>query len=231
MNVREPRHDPRTLLGGLALAGLLLTSVAATGETRYISDNIPVTLRSGPSVENRILKNLPAGARVDVTGADEASGYSQVRVASDGTEGWILTRYLTDQPVARDRLAASEKDLADARSRVKELEAQVASLTDDLAATRERLEQASANNKNVTSELEDIRSASANAVQLRDQNESLKQRVADSEERVNRLTMQNTELASQSRQQWFIVGAGVLFGGILIGIVAPHLKRKRRSTW
>jgi SH3 domain protein len=206
-------------------------SFAAAGQTRYISDNIPVTLRSGPSLENRILKNMPAGARVELVRSDEDSGYSQVRVVNDGTQGWILTRYLTDQPIARDRLAAAEKALADSKSRVKDLESQVASLTEELTAAQARLEQATTTNADVTSELDEIRRTAGNALRLRDENESLKQRVAETQQRVDRLTMQNTELVSQGRQQWFLVGAGVLFAGIVIGLIAPNLKRKRRSSW
>jgi SH3 domain protein len=219
------------LLRRLAFVGLLFVSLAAAGQTRYISDDIPITLRSGPSLQNKILRNLSAGARVEVLETDEDSGYARVRVVGDGTEGWVLTRYLTPQPIARDRLAAAQKNLDEAQARVKELEAQVTSLTDELDTTRDRLEKTVSTNRDVTGELQDIRSAAANAIQLRDQNETLKKRVAESEQRVDRLTMQNTELASQSRQQWFIVGAGVLFGGIVIGLIAPHLKRKRRSTW
>jgi SH3 domain protein len=231
MNAREPLQAARSLLGPIVFVGLLMMSVAAAGQTRYISDNIPVTLRSGPSLENRILKNLPAGTRVELVRADETSGYSQVRVASDGTQGWILTRYLTDEPVARDRLAAAEKALADARVRVKDLESQVASLTDELTSTQARLEQSATTNADVTGELEEIRRTAGNAMRLRDENESLKQRVAEAQQRVDRLTMQNTELASEGRQQWFLVGAGVLFGGIVIGLIAPNVKRKRRSSW
>jgi SH3 domain protein len=55
--------------------------------------------------------------------------------------------------------------------------------------------------------------------------------MADSEQQINRLTMEKRELESENRQEWFIVGAAVLFGGILIGLVAPHTKRKRRSSW
>lgn len=231
MNARERTPCLRLVLGRLALAGLWLVSFAALGQTRYISDNIPVTLRSGPSLENRILKNLSAGTRVELVRSDEDSGYSEVRIADDGTQGWILTRYLTAQPIARDRLAAAEKAAADARARAKDLEAQVASLTEELTAAQARLEQATTTNADVTSELEEIRRISGDAIRLRDENEKLKQRVAETEQRVDRLTMQNTELASQGRQQWFLVGAGVLFGGIVIGLIAPSLKRKRRSSW
>ncbi len=220
------------LLRRLAFIALLTTTLAAFGQTtEYITDDVPITLRSGPSLQNKILRNLSAGDKVEVLSADSDSGYSRVRVSSDGTEGWLLTRYLQAQPVARDRLAAMQKSLGDAQSQVKDLQAQVSSLSDQLAQTRSQLEKTTSENRDVTTKLQDIRSVSSNALQLRDENESLKQRMADAEQRLNRVTMENTELQSENRQQWFIVGAGVLFGGILIGLVAPHMKRKRRSSW
>lgn len=219
------------MLQRLVFVCLLLTALTAAGQTRYISDDIPITLRTGPSLDNRIVRNLSAGVRVEALESDEESGYSRVRVANDGTEGWVLTRYLSPEPIARERLAAAQRELASARSRVAELEAQVASITQDLAQTREQLDTMASANKDVSSELQDIRTASANAVALRDQNETLRQRLAEADQRINRLTMDNTELASDSRQSWFMVGAGVLFGGILLGLVAPSLKRKRRSSW
>lgn len=219
------------MLRSAALVCLLLLSVAAFGQTRYISDSIPITLRTGPSLENRIVRNLSAGVRVEVLRVDEESGYTQVRVASDGTEGWVLTRYLQSEPIARERLAAAEGALATARERVQELEVQVAALTEELARTREELDATATANKDISRELQDIRSASSNVLALRSQNEQLRQRVSEAEERINRLAMENTELASDSRQSWFLVGAGVLFGGILIGLVAPNFKRRKRSSW
>lgn len=215
----------------LAFALLLFTTLSAFGQTRYVGDDIPVTLRTGPSLENRIVRNLTAGTRVEALEENEDAGYTRVRVASDGTEGWILTRYLTAQPIARERLAAAESNLTAARSRAEELESQVAALTEDLAATRRQLEAATSESRDVATELQDIRSASANAIALRDQNEDLRRRLAEADERIGRLTMENRELQSDSRQSWFMVGAGVLFGGILIGLIAPSLKRKRRSDW
>lgn len=219
------------MLRSAALVCVFLISVSAFGQTRYISDSIPITLRSGPSLENRIVRNLSAGARVEVLGVDEASGYSQIRLVSDGTEGWVLTRYLQSEPIARERLAAAERNLNAARERAQELESQVAALTDELTRTREELETTRTAHKDASAELQDIRSVSSNALAVRDQNEQLRRRVVEAEERINRLAMENTELASDSRQSWFLVGAGVLFGGILIGLVAPNFKRKKRSSW
>src|SRR5690606_12081472 len=175
------------MLRSAALVCLSLIATTAFGQTRYISDNIPVTLRTGASLEHRILRNLSAGARVEVIGVDEANGYTQIRVASDGTEGWVLTRYLQAEPIARERLAGAERNLTAARERVQALEAQVAALTEDLAKAREELETTRTENKDISRELLDIRNASSNVLALRDQNEQLHRRVAEAEERINRL--------------------------------------------
>lgn len=218
------------MLRSIAFVCLSLTALTALGQARYISDDIPITLRTGPSLENRIVRNLSAGVRVEALEANEEAGYTRVRV-NDGTEGWVLTRYLQAQPIARERLAAAERELGVSRERVAELEAQVATLSHDLSQARAELETYTSSNKDLSQELQEIRTASANALEIRSRNEELRQRLVEAEQRINRLAMENTELASDDRQSWFMVGAGVLFGGFLIGLIAPSVKRKRRSSW
>src|SRR5690606_208456 len=104
-------------------------------------------------------------------------------------------------------------------------------LTEELSRTRGELETTVTTNKDISRELVDIRNVSSNALAVRDQNEELRRRGAEAEERIKRPAMENPEPASDGRQSWFLVGAGVLVGGILIGLVAPNFKRKRRSSW
>jgi SH3 domain protein len=177
-----------------------------------------------------ILRNLEAGERVEVL-EENGEGYSRVRVADQGTEGWILTRFLTAEPIARERLVVAERNLSTARERVTGLEAETAQLSRDLAATRAELEQSRASHGTATRELADIRTASANVVEIRDQNQRLQQRVVQLERQVDELTADNERLARRSNQNWFVVGAAVLLAGIVIGLVAPSLRRKRRSDW
>lgn len=212
------------------LAGLLLAATVH-GQTRYVSDNLVVELRRGPSIEYLILRNLESGEAVQVLEQDADNGYSRVRVLDQGTEGWILTRFLTSEPIARERLAVAERNLSAARARVAELEQQVGALTADLGSAQSELSQSQANHSEVSAELTEIRNAAANVVEIRDQNESLRQRLIEREREVEQLTLENRTLSARSNQNWFIVGAGVLFGGIVIGLVAPTLRRKRRSDW
>jgi SH3 domain protein len=208
-----------------------LFACGAQAQTRYVTDRTIVELRRGPSTEYLILRNLEAGVEVQVLEQDEAVGYSRVRVAGEGTEGWILTRFLTAEPIARVRLAAAERNLAAARERVAALEAQVAELTTDLAATRADLEQTRGTHSAVSQELADIRTAAANVVEIRDQNTRLQQRLIQRDREVEELTAETARLAGRSNQNWFVVGAAVLLAGIVVGLVAPSLRRKRRSDW
>jgi len=209
---------------------LLLLATSVHAQTRYVSDRMVVELRRGPSTEYLIVRNLEAGAAVQVL-EDAGAGYSRVRVQDQGTEGFILSRFLIAEPIARDKLAAAERGLATAKTRVADLEQQVSSLTAELGGTKTDLAETHKNHDRVSKDLADLRTAAANVVETRDQNESLRQRLIQREREVVDLTAANARLASQDKQNWFIVGAGVLFGGIVIGLIAPTLRRKRRSDW
>jgi SH3 domain protein len=210
---------------------VLLLGAAAQAQTRYVTDRTNLEMRRGPSTEHQIVRWLEPGIEVQVLEQDQQSGWSQVRVVDQGTEGWILTRFLMDEPGARDRLAAAERNLATARSRVATLEAESRELGTDLGTTRTELEQARNNHTTVSRELSDLRTAAANVVEIRDQNTSLQQRLGESQRAVEQLTAENSRLAGRNTQNWFIVGASVLLAGIVIGLVAPTLRRRRRSDW
>ena len=83
----------------------------ALADTRYISDLLYVPLRSGPSGEHRIIHwGLPSGMALEVLEEDEATKFTRVRTEG-GTEGWIPSQYLVDEPVAADRLAQAESEI------------------------------------------------------------------------------------------------------------------------
>src|SRR6185436_17819324 len=206
-------------------------AVQAEAETRYVTDRTQVELRRGPSTEYRILRYLEAGDRVEVLEQNEQQGFSRVKVGDQDTEGWVPTASLVAEPIARERLAVVERNLASARERVTTLESQNQSLTRDLTTARSELEQARTNHGTVSRELADLRTAAANVVEIRDDNTSLHERLGQRDREVDQLTADNARLSTRNNQNWFVVGAAVLLAGIVIGLVAPMLRRKRRSDW
>lgn len=210
-----------------ALACLLCASFAHA-ETRYVTDKLSIELRRGPGNEYKITRNLEAGLSVEVV-EQTPDGYSRVHVGD--TEGWVLTQFLSTERSARDRLAAAERAASDAKARAADLERQVAELTAKLGDTKTELDHTRENHEHVSRELSSIKTAAANVVDIQQQNESLRQKMIDRDRQVEELTAANGALSGRSRQNWFIVGASVLFGGIVIGLIAPSLRRKRRSDW
>jgi SH3 domain protein len=210
---------------------VLLIAATANAQTRYVSDRTLVELRRGPSTEYLILRNLEAGETVQLLEQDEAAGYSKIKVLDQGTEGWILTRFLTAEPIARDRLSVAERNLTTARARVSELEQQAATVTAELATTQSNLDSTGTTLAEVSKEFAELKTASANVVEITEQNESLRQRLIQRDREVEELTATNSQLSGKSAQNWFIIGAAVLLGGIVIGLIAPSLRRKRRSDW
>ncbi len=216
----------------VAATVLLLVGIASesTAQSRYVSDELVITVRTGPSTQNAIIESLNTGDAVTVLEEDGDAGYMRVRTES-GAEGWALSRYLVDAPVARTRLANAERELSQARETLTDLRAQVADLSDQLGSVTSRMEEAETAATSLNEELVDMRGVSANVLTIRDQNESLRRRLNERDALVDRLTTENAALASRSDREWFVLGAGVLIAGIVLGLTIPSLRRKRRRDW
>src|SRR3569833_2253419 len=73
-------------LTDVACAAALCTT--ATAETRYVCDELEVTLRTGQSTQHQIVRMVKSGTAVVVLATDANTGYTKVRTPS-GAEGWV----------------------------------------------------------------------------------------------------------------------------------------------
>ncbi len=112
------------LLWMMLSSGLPLSAAADDSATRYISDETAITLRADKGMNAAVAALLKSGAKVELIEDDTASGYSRVKV-SPGREGWVLTRYLSNEPAARERLVAVQSKLAEQQAMVRKLEGDV----------------------------------------------------------------------------------------------------------
>lgn len=209
---------------------LAFTATVADAQTRYVSDRLEITLRSGTSTQHSIVRMLPSGARLEVLETDAAAGYARVRTA-DGVEGWVLTRYLMDQPAAREQVAAASNRVENLNARAAELTAQVGSLGAERDALEMERNGLRAELEEVSAELERIRRVSASAVELDKANRELRTRLAAAEQSGDGLRAELSELKRNTQRDWFLAGAGVLFAGLLLGLILPRLRVRRRSGW
>ena len=213
------------------LAASMLCSITANAQRMYVTDELVITLRTGPSTQNTVIANLRTGDAVEVLEVDEDAGYTRIRVLDDGDEGWVLTRYLMSEPSADAELVAAQRQLEQANDRITGLEAELAELSTNLSESTSALSAAQDSHQSVAAELEHIREASANVLELQAQNESLRRNNIELSAEVDALVTEASRLGSRNRQNWFVVGALVMAFGIVVGLVAPSLRPRRRSNW
>lgn len=219
----------RKLVVGLLLSGSLLFSLCAPAATIYVSDQFTVPLRRGPSTTYKILHaGLPSGTALEVLSEDTAAGFTQVRMAN-GTEGWIPTQYLSQQPVARERLAAADR-------RVESLEAQLKSLRDTYQETRGaraqsegRASDLSKQTEKLQTELAEIRRVSATSIANYEENKQLKASNEALQTQVTQLTERVRQLERNVMLRWMLAGAGLVLLGLILGSWIKS--RPKRSSW
>jgi SH3 domain protein len=149
----------------------------------------------------------------------------------DNTTGWILTRYLTGQPSARDQLASARTRVERLEARVRELETSLSGVQEEnstLSGSRNSLE---SEVTQLSSELERIRAVSSGALRLEATNRQLQEQLAQAIQRGDTLESKNRMLSDSSRRDWFLAGAGTIVLGLILGLILPRLRFRRKSKW
>ncbi len=211
------------------LAAVLLWAGFAlqAAESAYVTDQLEVQLRRGPSLQHKIVKMLRSGTPVTVLQQDTKTGYSRIAL-ENGQQGWILTRYLTSQAPAAIRTGDGDKRIAELLEENRLLKEQVrySKLNPDEAAQYRNDE-----TQRLTTELNAVRQTSANALQIQAERDQLQERVINLERELESAKRGQHALKDSQKQDWFLMGAGVLFGGILLGVILPRISWRKKSSW
>lgn len=219
----------RKLVPGLLLLISSLLCVPASAATMYVSDQLTVPLRRGPSNGHKIINAaLPSGTALEVLGEDTAAGFTQVRTPN-GIEGWVPTQYLAGEPIARDKLAAANK-------RVESLEQQLKSLRDTYTETRGartqsegRVTDLSKQTEKLQAELAEVRRISATSIANYEENKQLKASNEALQKQVTELTARVRDLDRNVVLKWLLAGGALVLLGLMLG--AWIKSRPKRSSW
>lgn len=210
---------------------LTLGGLPAAADTQYVTDVNEFHLRAGESTKFKILRTVQSGTALEVLGVDASTGYAKVRT-EDGLTGYILSRYLQTEPAARDQLEQMRARLAELQQAPDQLAARLGALQAEHTALTEEHRIAVRDKEQAQQELAEVRHAAANVVRIDAERKQLQDQVAGLLSETEALRQQNLELTNRDRQRWFMIGAAVIVGGILLGLILPHLRiRRRRSAW
>ncbi|MCZ6911638.1 MAG: TIGR04211 family SH3 domain-containing protein, partial [Proteobacteria bacterium] len=218
------------LQGMILLCASFLASFSAQGETAWVSDQFEITLRTGPSSDNAIQLVIDSGTQLDVLEIDADSGYSRV-MTMGGTDGWVLSRYLMAEPTAREQLETLTQQLTNVDPEGASMDSQLDAIRAAHDAATRQISVLENEKSVLLAEVDEIRRVSANALAITSQNKGLQQQLIDAEIRLSLIEQENANLGSETTRNWFVTGALVLFGGVLVGLILPRMKWQRKSRY
>jgi len=191
-------------------------------DTAYIIDSIKVALRAGPGNDQKSIGMTESGQPVELIQAGEE--WSLVRLGN-GTEGYLLNRYVTAVPPARFRFDQLQE-------KTKALTAQAAGLLEEntrLKAENDRLAAAmGAGEKEIAAlkgDFDAFRKDVGDAAALKSKADALAAELDQKNAEIAQLQSGPLAILENENLYWFLAGAAVLMAGFLAGYV---VKRPRR---
>jgi len=231
LNARKLTATTASLPASLLGVCLLFTVMAgAAAETRYVSDELQITLRSGQSTQHQILRMLTSGTPLEILETADDTGYTRVRTPQD-VEGWVLTRYLMDHPSAEDQLANAQKKMARLQEDNKNLQAKLNAVSSDKTSLDKDKGELLAKNGKLETELDHIRKTAADAIAIESEKNRLANEAQTMKTQLQEVQQENLSLKNRSNRDWFVRGAGVVLLGILLGLILPRIRFRSSSRW
>ena len=222
-HLREFRALARLLSLSAFLCIATLTSGPAHADTAYIIDQIVVPLREAPCSNCPVVhRGLRSGTPIKTL--ETTDDWSRVETG-DGLTGWLPSRYLSAEPIAREQLAALQAEIERLKAASQEQDpSRAAEISGDSATTDP--EALTGNPLALGDMPEDVRDLYA-------QNQDLLTRNKILQSEIDVLHATKEELQSNDVQRWFIFGGLLVALGAFLGLVLPLLKPKRRgySEW
>jgi len=229
-----------SIIFALVITALTVVAPQAEADTRYVGDQLVITLRQGKSTQHKILKTLKTGTPMEVLEEDQT--YFKVRI-SDGTEGYVLRQYISSQLPKTIRIKELEIENSGLQNKLGELEKikrkleiqvdeiqkkydrEVSELTVDSTNFEQSLELALSNQDEITEKYNTLLSQSENVIKIAAEKERLLKENKKLTAGIQELRKENEKMVDSKMIKWFLAGGGVFFFGWIIG----KISRKKRS--
>lgn len=209
----------------LTIALIILAFKASAESFVYITDQLDLPIRSDKEFGNNIIRLLPSGTELSLLQSTE-DGWAQIQF--DDTIGWIKSFYLSPDPSAREKLKKLTRTNNDNKLLITKLSTEKEDLENQLSLLKQENTNLVVQSSKSKAEKEHIEKIYQDALKLEHENEKLLQEKLQLKAELQ-LAENNTQIQKDtSSRNWFIVGAIVLFFGMMIGFIAPGLLNRKR---
>ena len=214
-----------TKLKILSVALIIITFKVNAESFVYITDQLDLPIRSDKNFGNNIIRLLPSGTELSLLQSTE-DGWAQIQF--DDTIGWIKSFYLSPDPSAREKLKKATRANNSNKLLITKLISEKEVLEKQLFLIKKENSELVIQSSKSQAEKEHIEQIYQDALKLEHENQKLIQEKLQLMAELQ-LTENNTQIHKDtSSRNWFIVGAIVLFFGMMIGFIIPGLLNRRR---
>ncbi|WP_338100606.1 TIGR04211 family SH3 domain-containing protein [Salinicola corii] len=188
------------------MSAALFSASALAQDGHWVSDSLTTFVRSGPTDGYRIVGTLTSGDPVTVL--QTQGDYTQVR-GPDGDEVWVQSQFIQDQPSAQQQLPALQK-------KVDQLTTRLDGIDDEW-------------NQRVADMRNELKDRQAQVDELQATNNQLNQAYSQSESKMREMQARLDTQEEDLLMRYFMYGGGVAGAGLILGLIVPHLPRRRRK--
>ncbi|MDM7485985.1 MAG: TIGR04211 family SH3 domain-containing protein [Vibrio metschnikovii] len=186
-----------------------LLAAPALAQDRYVADKLFTYMHSGPSNQFRIIGSIDAGEKVKLLNTNKETGYSQI-VDERGRNGWIESRFVTREASMAVRLPLLEKEL-------KEVKNQLANARQNADSDKAGL-------------VDSLEIRNKQIADLEQSYSDISQQLIASQTEIRELRARLDTQKEDLLLKYFIYGGGVAGGGLLFGLVLPHIIPRRKRN-
>jgi SH3 domain protein len=213
----------------LVISGFFGLTQQGWADKAYVTDSFEITLRTGPSNENRIIAMLFSGRPLEVLGTQ--GEWSQVVVLDDGKEGWVISRYLVTRLPWEVQARKLKEDLVSLNGKLNRVQKEFTDESQQRQGLAAEIKRKTEELEALSKEYLELKKGAEGYLSLKTLYEAAEKNMKAAQAELSKLTAENENLKSSQHNRWLLSGALVLLCGLLIGGIAGRQQKKRRSLY
>ncbi len=219
------------ILGSTVLFGVLTSEPAFAATVRYVSDQLTIPMRSGASTQYRIIKFIYSGTALTVTDTSDDGKYLHVTTPK-GLSGWVEVKKVMAQPSARARIVTLNKKMGQYAETVAQLKKNIADLNAKNRQLSSQYKGLESDKQTLANAYDDLKVKASNPLAIARKNKQLQRDLDQAQATAAHFEQENQHLRDNVMQTWFLIGAGVSLGSLLLGLIITRINwRRKRNSW
>jgi SH3 domain protein len=193
-------------------------------ETRYVTENLSVMVRTGPDLNRKIIAMPKSGTPVEILeGLNDE--WVRVRLPNE-KEGWMMSQFLVSGPPSKQVIGRLQKENSTLSLQAKNLAEENARLTKERKELENALSKQTKRADSLGESYEVLKSGSKEYLGLKASYEKASQELAAKTKQAGELKKEVESLRNGQTLRWFIAGASVILVGFIIGYASRRPKRR-----